>query len=124
VPVAKKNPEGDYGIAVEGQGMASASQPFPLQIEIWDKKSDTYTPLRGAYRSFKSQKGKWIGRGVVKGAHGLSFAFEDEWTLDGSTLRLNRSVKVSGDFDGGFRSSATFEFTTPTKWPEVEWFSP
>ena len=120
----KKNADGTWGLAVEGQGLASVKQPFPLQIEVWDEKADTYATLRGAYRSFDAQDGKWIGRGVVEGAHGLGFAFEDHWSVTGSTLRLNRTVTVSGNFDGGFRSSATLEFTEPVKWPEVEWFSP
>jgi hypothetical protein len=123
-PIAKKNVDGGWGIAIEGQGMASASQPLPLQIEVWDKKSDTYTALHGAYRSFKKQKETWVGRGTVKGAHGTQFTFEDHWTVDGATLRLNRTVSVTGQLDGGFRSSATLELTEPKKWPEVEWFSP
>lgn len=121
---AKKNADGDLGLVVEGQGLASVKQPFPLQIEVWDEKAGTYTALRGAYRSFASQDGKWIGRGVVEDARGLSFTFEDVWSVQGATLRLNRSVKVAGDFAGGFRSSATLEFAAPVKWPEVEWFSP
>lgn len=104
--------------------MASVSQPHPLQIEVWDRKIDTYATLRGAYRSLEFQGAQWIGRGIVKVDHGLSFDFEDQWTVDGSTLRLNRTVTVSGSSDGGFRSSVTFGLTEPKRWPEVEWFSP
>jgi len=123
-PRATENPDGGWGIAIEGQGMSSARQPHPLQIEIWDKKSDTYTSLRGAYDSFKLHEEKWIGRGTVKGPHALSFAFDDHWTVDGTTLRLNRTVTVTGNLEGGFRSSAIFGLTEPRKWPEVQWFSP
>ncbi|WP_138223132.1 hypothetical protein [Nibricoccus aquaticus] len=121
---SQKNPDDSTGIRIEGQGMASASQSFPLQVEVWDKNADSYTPLRAAYRSFESKNGKWIGRGVIKGLHDLRFTFEDEWSVEGSALRLNRSVKVHGNLDGGFRSSVTLEITEPKKWPEVEWFSP
>jgi hypothetical protein len=121
---SQKNADGSTGIRIEGQGMASARQLFPLQIEVWNKKADSYTPLRAAYRSLESKSGKWIGRGVVEGAQDLSFTFVDEWSVEGFTLRLNRSVKVQGNLDGGFRSSATLEITEPKKWPEVEWFSP
>ena len=124
VPQGKKNTDGAWGLVVEGQGLASVKQPFPLQIEVWDEKAGTYTALHGAYRSFDLQDGRWMGRGVVEGAHGLSFAFEDQWSVAGPTLRLNRTVKVSGNFAGGFRSAATFEFAEPVKWPDVEWFSP
>lgn len=123
-PVAKRNADGSVGLVIEGQGMASVRQPLPLQIEVWDKQADSYTPLRGAYLSLESRDGKWIGRGEVKGTHGVAFSFVDQWTVTGSILHLVRTVEVSGNLDGGFCSSATFELSEAKKWPELEWFSP
>lgn len=124
IPKAKQNVDGAWGLVVEGQGLASVKQPFPLQIEVWDEKTGTYMILRGAYRSFYTRHGRWIGRGVVKGAGNYGFSFEDQWSAAGPNLLLNRTVKVSGSFAGGFRSAATFEFTEPVRWPDVVWFSP
>ncbi len=124
VALTKEEINGGWGLVIEGQGLASVRQSAPLQIELWDQTAETYTSFHRGYDSVVSQEGGWVGWGVVEASPGLRFSFEDRWTVHGSTLRLNREVKVSGTFDGGFRSSITMEPHQPKTWQDVEWFSP
>ncbi|MCR6630455.1 MAG: hypothetical protein NVV74_10605 [Magnetospirillum sp.] len=121
-PEPARNDDGSFGLRVRGNGLADVTQLRPLQVEVWDDSTDSYTALHGSYEALAERGAAWEGRGSITGAKGQRFEFVDQWIPSENEIRLVRTVTVKGDASGGFRTSITFELDQPLRWPDVEWF--
>ncbi len=120
----RQNGDGSWGIAVARAGLASAEQPRPMQVEIWDEPKGGIRPLSGGYASLVREKGAYVGTGRLSLEGDVSFEFSDRWEFLGDTLRLARTITIRGRAPGGFLSAATLNLTGPRGWPQAQWFVP
>lgn len=118
------NRDGSSGLRVIGVGMASAEQPQPIQLEIWDNEKRLVRAFHGGYFSLAESEDTWQGTGQIKIDEGISFEFQDEWKREGNVLHLDRTVTVHGNTKGGFLSAAILRVIMPQTWPQIEWFAP
>lgn len=121
---SRRNADSSWGIVMAGAGLASAEQPRPLQVEIWDDPKNSVRSLAGGYASLFEEKNGFTGKGCLTLDGGVSFEFKDRWSFDGDTLHLNRTVSVHGNAAGGFLTAATLAVTKQQSWSQVEWFAP
>jgi len=122
IALAERGEGGGWGMAVRGAGAVSCVQPQPIRIETYEG-NDQVREHAGAYDAFDRDGDGWLGRGAVA-VGSSSIAIEDRWRIVGEELRLERSVRVSGDAPGGFLSSAAFEVERPFAWVDVDAFVP
>jgi len=124
--ISKPNSDGTFGLAVVNEGMASAEQMAPLQVEMWngDDQAELTESLSGGYSSVKEEAEGWVCTGTLTLKKDVTFLFNDTWKVDGKVLRLDRTVNVNGNAPGGFLSAATLKIVSPVQWPQVEWFVP
>lgn len=120
----RQNDDASHGIAVIGAGLASAHQPQPLQLEIWDEGNGRVRLVSGGYDHVTEEPRGLLGTGRLALEGGVAFAFHDRWDFQGDTLHLDRTVAVTGNGAGGFLSAATLQLFEPQWWPQVEWFAP
>jgi hypothetical protein len=113
------NPDGNWGLAVEHVGLASARQPWPVQIELSAGSS-----VRAGYKSLEMTAGGFRGAAKVTLPGGASVAVADQWTIDKNVLRLSRQATVSGNGPGGFVSSITLVTDGAAPRSEVDIFAP
>jgi hypothetical protein len=113
----------NWGLAVRNAGMASATQPHPVRIEIWRKADDVREHACG-YTSVMRTSIGFRGTAELALPDGVRFAVEDHWLRRGPTLLLVRKVTVFGDALGGFLSAMTFPCDRPASWLDVEPFAP
>jgi hypothetical protein len=120
----RRNNDGSWGMTVVGAGLASAEQPQPLQLEVWDEAKGYARLVRGGYASLTEEKHGFAGHGRLTVEEGVSVEFKDQWRFSNNTLHLNRLVMVHGNAAGGFLSAAMLRVTERQSWPQVEWFAP
>jgi hypothetical protein len=121
---SRQNADGSWGVALQGAGMASAEQPRPLKLEVWNETDSEVSTISGGYTTMARAGHGWTGAGRLTLDGGPSFDFEDHWVLHDDVLRLDRTVRVRGSAPGGFLSAATLDLTGPRRWQRVEWFAP
>jgi hypothetical protein len=119
-----RNDDGSWGLVVGGAGLASAEQPRPLQLEIWDGTKGAVCARCSGYATLAEEQETLIGTGRVAIDGDVSFEFRDRWERVRDTFRLSRTVAVHGNAPGGFLSAATLRLTGPRAWPQVDWFVP
>lgn len=115
--------EGGWGVGIGEVGLAAVQQPRPAALELWTGQGDPVVRRNAAYTSLRNEKGELVARARIDWEK-ATFEFEDRWRVEGSAMRLNRTVRVRGNSDGGFLSQITLEACRPMAWPEVKWFVP
>ena len=114
---------GKWGLALAGTGMASANQPKPVSVELY-QSPNTITKRSSGYDHIEIQSGKLLGTSTVPGLKGTSFLVNDRWEITGETLQLTRSVRVQGTADAGFMTSITFHHSSRVPRSSVDYFAP
>ena len=117
--MAISNPDGGWGLAIQGAGLASARQAWPVQIELSEGK-----PVRSGYESLEKNAGGFRGAAKATLPGGPSVSVVDQWTIEKSGLRLSRRATVSGNGQGGFVSSITLVTDAPAARSDVGIFAP
>ncbi|MGO9111081.1 MAG: hypothetical protein ACLP9L_17805 [Thermoguttaceae bacterium] len=114
---------GGWGLQIAGAGMASAIQDKPVQLEFWGDAGRAAFAAT-SYDDWSEMNGGFRGKATLDGPGGCRFDVEDHWRLEGSVLRMARTVSVVRHASGGFLSGFTFDFTKATAWQEADWFAP
>jgi len=121
---SRQHSDGSWGVVITGAGQASAEQPHPLQLEMWEPENGRIRALSGGYTTLADHDQGWSGIGRLTLDGGVAVEFRDHWGFRQSTLHLHRTVKVHGNAAGGFLTAATLHVTARQSWPEVQWFAP
>jgi len=114
---------GGWGIVVEKAGMASSVQQSPIQIETFE--DGTTSELAWSYQTVTQMPGGLVAKatGEIPSTN-VQLAVEDQWTVAGAVLSMDRKVTVKGNDTRGFLSGVTLRIGRRLSWPEVEWFAP
>ena len=121
---SRRSADGSWGLAVVDAGLASADQPRPLQVEIWNETNAEVTALAGGYASLAQEGDSFIGTGRVSLDEDVAFEFTDRWSSIDGTFRLTRRVAVRGNASRGFLSGVSLPPIADLSWPQVHWFAP
>jgi hypothetical protein len=115
--------QGKWGLAVTGAGMASVVQSAPVAIEFF-KAPDTINHLSSGYDRLEISEAGTMGIAQVLGPDQTRFTIEDQWSINGSEIRLSRKVTVAGSANYGFLTSITFLHPDAHPRSEVDYFAP
>ncbi len=114
---------GSKGVAVTGGGSASVRQSQPVQLEFYGSAEQIEEKSSG-YQTLRVSGGTARGAADVAGPAGSRFHFEDQWTVEGDSIELSRSVTVSGSSTSSFLSAITFSHPETHARPAVDYFAP
>jgi hypothetical protein len=116
-----------WGIRISAAGMASAWQPTPVELELYEPEHETGSEIRylaAAYESVTAADGAVVGHVTLTPVEGVRLTVADRWQVRDSVVTIRREVQVEGSAAGGFLSAVTFPVDQRLTWPEVEWFAP
>lgn len=121
--VSIENKDGDQGIAVEEAGLASISQEYPVELEIYTSESEIQR-LRSGYSSIKKTGHGFEAEAKIKISDSASISVNDLWAFSDNVLRLERLVKVNGNDSRSFMSGIMLTSKTKALRNEVGYFVP
>lgn len=128
-----KGDSGKWGLRLDGAGLASAAQPAPVEIELFDpgakgpgakEPGGKVTATSTGYEDVTEADGCVVGRARVELSTGGEIAVEDRWSVESGTATMERRLRVVRPGEGGFLSAVTFEIAEELSWPEARWFAP
>jgi len=121
---SRRNNDGSWGVAVDGQGLASVIRRQPVELEFWLGPGKVTNVFAG-YHSVDGKGNTLTGKATLSGPNESRFEVEDRWRQEGAVVRLERNVSVSGNAtNNGFMSGFQFDFVKPLLWTDAEWFAP
>lgn len=115
---------GDWGIEIYDRSVLFMKQNQPAQIEVF-QGGETVKDFAVGYHSVQ-KKGNVV-TAKVKVADGQEEAFdiEDQWSISGDVLSLDRKVNVAGTKDSaGFYSAISLSTVPEVRWEDVDFFAP
>lgn len=112
-----------WSLAVEQNEVPVWSLPQPAQAERGCLPRSV--PFGSPYCSLENHTTGlgWIARARLT-CQGSDLFFEDHWTLEGTVLKLFRSVTVRGNLEGGFLTRITWDRPLREPWPDLSLFVP
>jgi hypothetical protein len=115
---------GQWGIEISGAGVPRIAQPKPAQIEVYLGEQNV-SDLAAAYDNVQKVSGSIVAKATVAGKSGAAFAVEDQWTISGDALSLNRRVTVtSPENDAGFYSGIWLATGRELSWTDAKFLAP
>lgn len=115
---------GALGVRIEGGGLASASQPEPAMLELFDGASGQVELRAAGYERLEEREGEVVGTARVEVDADCSVTFEDRWSVRDGALHLAREVAVHGTSDRAFLSAFALDAETSVTRSEVQYFAP
>jgi len=115
--------EGTWGLDIQGGSAPRLSQARPAQLEVF-QTGDDVRRLSSGYQAVEKTAGGVRARASVPAGDGVTFAVQDEWSLDGAVVTVRRTVDVTGRAPGGFGSSVVLALDPAVSWNDVAGFAP
>lgn len=119
---AMAGPDGRWGLVVTSAGLASASQPQPIQLEVMDPAGQITARQAGYDRLEFNDNGCTCWGELALGD--TTIQVTDHWTCQDQVLAVDRNLVVRGTDEGAFLSAVTWTLTKRQAWPDVTWFVP
>ena len=120
--LATRGPKG-WGLAVRGAGAASVTQVEPIALEFY-RPPDSIVRSSYGYDRLIRRAGGAVCTANIRGPDGSSFTVVDRWTISGSQIRLDRTLRVSGRSSQGFQSAILWSHPQVHERSDVDYFAP
>ncbi len=115
---------GNWGIEISGNGFPLLLNQKPAQIEVF-KSEENIIQLAEGYQSVKNEAGVMISKAQIGDGNGVTFIIEDNWSISGDVLSVDRKVLVNGsENDAGFLSAIRLSTEPAVKWEDINYFAP
>lgn len=118
------NEKGDWGIEISGEDSPLIIQQNPVQIEVF-KGEENIVQYTTGYQSVKKEANKVVAKAIISNENGVAFEIEDQWSISGNALSLNRNVNVIGtENEAGFCSAIRLSTEPTVKWEDANYLAP
>jgi hypothetical protein len=118
-----RDTSGAWGLDVSGGPAPRLAQPKPASIEVM-REDGTLHQLASGYTSVKVAAAGLIAHADLPDAGGVVFHVDDQWSLHGAVLSLQRHVTVTGQANGGFSSAVLLAVDPAVGWADVNVMAP
>jgi len=112
-----------WGLEISGGSIPTLSGRKPVQIEVFQNENNI-DRLTAGYNSVAYNNSVVNATAQINYSDDFAFNIQDEWSINGDVLSLQRKIDVRGDTTGGFNSSIMFMVDTSVNWPEMNCFVP
>lgn len=119
----KQNKSGDWGILVKSRGSSWVGQENPARISIFDRDNRVVVYNAGYQKIVQNAQG-FIGSVNIIPTKGVTFHFQDHWTIAHNLIKIARTVKVTGNSDKQFTSALTLATGREYAWSDLRYFIP
>lgn len=110
----------DWKVRIDG-GTPLLEQEYSLEIELY--KDGIIEKLEGSYTDVVRDGEIFVAEGIVN-YQKVDFRFIDRYTLKNGYVTIDRTVRVHGDWDGGFNSSLGLCLTKQAERGAIRYFAP
>lgn len=119
-----RSAEGKWGIEIIDGNSFHMTQQKPAQIEVF-RSEENVSQLASGYQSVKEEVNTVIASAKLSCGGEAGFDVEDQWSISGAALILDRNVRVTGTIDSAGFYSAVELLTEPSvQWEEVKYLIP
>jgi hypothetical protein len=113
----------EWGIEIAGAAAPRIAQPKPAKFEVFRTEED----IRQLSAGYKTVQKSGVGidaRAEIAYDEGVVFRVQDQWSLSGAVVSVNRKVEVVGNAPGGFYSSVVLTVDPSIGWSDVSYLAP
>ena len=114
---------GEWGLEISGGPAPRILQAKPARLEVYHSDQDI-RQLAGGYKTIKKSSSGIEAQADIADGGDAVFHVQDQWSVRGAVLSVNRKVEVTGNEPGGFYSSVILTVDPGTSWTNVDYLAP
>jgi hypothetical protein len=114
---------GKWGIEIVGAVAPRILQTKPAKFEVF-RAEDDIRQLDSGYKTIEKSAAEIDASAEIAYGEDVIFRVNDNWSLNGDVVSVNRKVEVTGRAVGGFYSSIILTVDPSVSWSDVNFLAP